>query len=47
MKQNKENALLLACDVSKNDKYVITGSGENKATVYECIYNTSAKSWTK
>ena len=35
----KENASVLGCDISKDDKYIITGSGDKKATVYQCAYN--------
>ncbi|CDQ98522.1 unnamed protein product [Oncorhynchus mykiss] len=26
------------CDISGDDKYIVTGSGDKKATVYEVIY---------
>ena len=29
---------MLSCDVSSDDKYIVTGSGDKKATVYEVIY---------
>jgi WD40 repeat protein len=29
---------VLCCDVSTDDKYVVTGSGDKKATIYEVIY---------
>jgi hypothetical protein len=28
----------LSCDISKNNKYIVTGSGDKKATVYEVVY---------
>ena len=37
--QQKESASVLCCDISSNDKYLVTGSGDKKATLYEvnCI----------
>ena len=35
--QLKESASVLTCDVSSNDKYVVTGSGDKKATLYEVV----------
>ncbi|CAF0875299.1 unnamed protein product [Didymodactylos carnosus] len=35
---NKENSSVLSCDVSSDDKYIVTGSGDKKATLYEVIY---------
>ena len=29
---------VLSCDVSPDDKYIVTGSGDKKATVYEVVY---------
>ena len=37
--QVKENVSVLGCDVSKVDKHIVTGSGEKKATVYQCTYS--------
>uniref|UniRef100_A0AC35UCW1 WD_REPEATS_REGION domain-containing protein n=1 Tax=Rhabditophanes sp. KR3021 TaxID=114890 RepID=A0AC35UCW1_9BILA len=36
--QVKEQSSVLSCDISFDDKYVVTGSGEKKATVYEINY---------
>ncbi|XP_016898482.1 transducin-like enhancer protein 4 isoform X2 [Cynoglossus semilaevis] len=36
--QSKESSSVLSCDISTDDKYVVTGSGDKKATVYEIIY---------
>ncbi|XP_066944753.1 protein groucho isoform X8 [Macrobrachium rosenbergii] len=36
--QSKESSSVLSCDVSADDKYIVTGSGDKKATVYEIIY---------
>ncbi|CEF68422.1 Si:ch211-81i17.1 [Strongyloides ratti] len=41
--QLKENSSVLSCDISADDKYVVTGSGEKKATVYEVNYNKLEK----
>ena len=35
---NKETSSVLSCDVSIDDKYMVTGSGDRRATVYEAIY---------
>lgn len=29
---------MLSCDVSIDDKFIVTGSGDKKATVYEILY---------
>ncbi|OQV23066.1 Protein groucho-2 [Hypsibius exemplaris] len=34
----KEGSSVLSCDVSADDKYIVTGSGEKKATLYEVIF---------
>uniref|UniRef100_A0A6G3MJZ9 Protein groucho (Trinotate prediction) n=1 Tax=Henneguya salminicola TaxID=69463 RepID=A0A6G3MJZ9_HENSL len=34
----RENASILCTDISPDDKYIITGGGEKKATIYECVY---------
>ena len=34
----KEGSSVLSCDVSFDDKYIVTGSGEKKATLYEVVY---------
>jgi len=36
--QNKESSSVLSCDVSVDDKFIVTGSGDKKATVYEILY---------
>lgn len=36
--QSKESSSVLSCDVSTDDKYIVTGSGDKKATVYDVIY---------
>lgn len=35
--QCKENTSILACDVSLDDRYIVTGSGDKLATVYEVL----------
>ncbi|CAB1338955.1 unnamed protein product, partial [Coregonus sp. 'balchen'] len=37
-KHSKESSSVLSCDISADDKYIVTGSGDKKATVYEVIY---------
>lgn len=34
----KESSSVLSCDISVDDKYIVTGSGDKKVTVYEVIY---------
>nr|CAD7413514.1 unnamed protein product [Timema poppensis] len=36
--RSKESSSVLSCDISADDKYIVTGSGDKKATVYEVIY---------
>eukprot|EP00794_Sanderia_malayensis_P009483 gene9483-10472_t len=36
--QSKESSSVLSCDISIDDKYIVTGSGDKKATLYEVIY---------
>jgi len=36
--QSKEDSSVLSCDISSDDKYIVTGSGDKKAIVYEIIY---------
>ncbi|KAF5277410.1 hypothetical protein FQA39_LY06223 [Lamprigera yunnana] len=36
--QSKESSSVLSCDISTDDKYIVTGSGDKKAAVYEVIY---------
>ena len=35
---SKETSSVLSCDISSDDKYIVTGSGDKKASVYEVIY---------
>lgn len=37
--KTKENQSVLSCDISYDDKYIATGSGEKKATVYRVDYD--------
>merc|ERR1719232_198298 len=36
--QSKETSSVLSCDISNDDKFIVTGSGDKKATVYEIMY---------
>ncbi|XP_041372996.1 transducin-like enhancer protein 4 isoform X2 [Gigantopelta aegis] len=36
--QSKESSSVLSCDISADDKYIVTGSGDKKATLYEVIF---------
>ncbi|XP_072213435.1 transducin-like enhancer protein 2 isoform X2 [Excalfactoria chinensis] len=36
--QSKESSSVLSCDISINDKFIVTGSGDKKATVYEVLF---------
>lgn len=36
--QSKESSSVLSCDISADDKYIVTGSGDKKASVYEVMY---------
>jgi WD40 repeat protein len=36
--QSKESSSVLCCDISNDDKYIVTGSGDKKATLYEVIF---------
>jgi len=36
--QSNETSSVLSCDISTDDKYIVTGSGDKKATVYEIMY---------
>ncbi|KAG0728337.1 Transducin-like enhancer protein 3 [Chionoecetes opilio] len=36
--KSKESSSVLSCDISADDHYIITGSGDKKSTVYEVIY---------
>ena len=37
--ENKEGSSVLSCDVSQDDRFIVTGSGDKKATLYEVIYD--------
>ena len=36
--QHEESTSVLSCDISGNDKYIVTGSGDKKASIYEVIF---------
>lgn len=36
--KSKESSSVLSCDISTDDKYIVTGSGDKKATLYEVMY---------
>lgn len=36
--QSKESSSVLSCDISADDKFIVTGSGDKKATLYEVIF---------
>ncbi|CAF0776333.1 unnamed protein product [Didymodactylos carnosus] len=36
--QSKESSSVLCCDISTDDRYILTGSGDKKATLYEVMY---------
>ncbi|XP_063003080.1 transducin-like enhancer protein 1 isoform X2 [Elgaria multicarinata webbii] len=36
--QSKESSSVLSCDVSTDDQFIVTGSGDKKASVYEVMY---------
>ena len=36
-KQMSESSSVLSCDISSDDRFIATGSGDKKATVYEVI----------
>ncbi len=33
-----ESSSVLSCDISVDDKVIVTGSGDKKATVYDIIF---------
>ncbi|KFD68227.1 hypothetical protein M514_06206 [Trichuris suis] len=35
---SKESSSVLSCDISGDDKYIVTGCGDRKATLYEVIF---------
>ncbi|PAA92303.1 hypothetical protein BOX15_Mlig005100g2 [Macrostomum lignano] len=36
--QTKEASSVLSCDISADDRYIVTGSGDKRATLYEVAY---------
>ncbi|KAF6039139.1 TLE3 [Bugula neritina] len=36
--QSKESSSVLSCDISTDDKFIVTGSGDKKATLYEVLF---------
>ena len=38
LSQSKESSSVLSCDISSDNKYIVTGSGDKKASVYEVIF---------
>ncbi len=36
--QANETSSVLSCDISADDKFVVTGSGDKKATVYDVVF---------
>uniref|UniRef100_A0A1X7U0H7 Uncharacterized protein n=1 Tax=Amphimedon queenslandica TaxID=400682 RepID=A0A1X7U0H7_AMPQE len=34
-----ESSSVLSCDISVDDRFIVTGSGDKKATVYEVIFD--------
>uniref|UniRef100_A0A8C5WNV3 Groucho/TLE N-terminal Q-rich domain-containing protein n=1 Tax=Laticauda laticaudata TaxID=8630 RepID=A0A8C5WNV3_LATLA len=36
--QSKETSSVLSCDISTDDQFIVTGSGDKKASVYEVMY---------
>ena len=36
--QMSETSSVLSCDISADDKFIVTGSGDKKATVYDVIF---------
>ncbi|CAG2104673.1 unnamed protein product [Medioppia subpectinata] len=41
--QSKESSSVLSCDISSDDKYIVTGSGDKKASLYEYLFNLKSK----
>uniref|UniRef100_A0A0X3P126 Groucho/TLE N-terminal Q-rich domain-containing protein n=1 Tax=Schistocephalus solidus TaxID=70667 RepID=A0A0X3P126_SCHSO len=39
--ETKEAASVLTCDISPDDKFIVTGSGDKRANLYEVVYGTS------
>ncbi|VDD76528.1 unnamed protein product, partial [Mesocestoides corti] len=40
--ETKEAASVLTCDISPDDKFVVTGSGDKRANLYEVIYGAGS-----
>ncbi|KAL5963471.1 Transducin-like enhancer protein 4 [Taenia solium] len=40
--ETKEAASVLTCDISPDDKFVVTGSGDKRANLYEIIYGAGS-----
>lgn len=36
--QMSETSSVLSCDISGDDKVIVTGSGDKKATVYDILF---------
>ncbi|KAG5669984.1 hypothetical protein PVAND_000272 [Polypedilum vanderplanki] len=36
--QTKQNSAMLSCDISADDKFIVTGSADKNATVYQVLY---------
>lgn len=36
--QMSESSSVLSCDISADDKFIVTGSGDKKATVYDVLF---------
>ena len=36
--QMSESSSVLSCDISADDKVIVTGSGDKKATVYDVVF---------
>jgi groucho len=36
--QQDENSSILSCEISRDGRFIVTGSGENNANVYEVLY---------
>ncbi|VDN12933.1 unnamed protein product [Dibothriocephalus latus] len=39
--ETKEAASVLTCDISPDDKFIVTGSGDKRANLYEVVYGPS------
>ena len=36
--KSKETSSVLSCDISCDEKYIVTGSGDKKASLYEVAF---------